>query len=202
MKHKLQNCLLISVSLVVMLLICTGMNSGAAQQRSQSSAATSPQEKRTIAAFESRVKQYLKQRDRVKGRVLPKLSKDSTPEQIQANEKAFVDALRTARASAKPGDIFSPNIAAYIRSKLKTEFKESDRKEIRKVVLDDEIKPIPIRINYPYPDENAFAEMPPTLLLKLPVLPKQVKYRYVRRNLFLVDTDNNLIIDYMLNALP
>jgi hypothetical protein len=202
MKHKLQNCLLISVSLVVMLLICTGMNSGAAQQRSQSSAATSPQEKRTIAAFESRVKQYLKLRDRVKGRVLPKLSKDSTPEQIQANEKAFVDALRTARASAKPGDIFSPNIAAYIRSKVKTEFKESDRKEIRKVVLDDEIKPIPIRINYPYPDENAFAEMPPTLLLKLPVLPKQVKYRYVRRNLFLVDTDNNLIIDYMLNALP
>jgi hypothetical protein len=201
MKHKLQNCLLISVSLVVMLLICTGMNSGAAQQGSQSSAATSPQEKRTIAAFGNRVKQYLKLRDRVKGKV-PKLSKDSTPEQIQANEKAFVDALRTARANAKPGDIFTPAIAAYIRTKLKTEFKESDRKEIRKIVLDDEIKPIPIRVNYPYPDENAFAEMPPTLLLKLPVLPKQVKYRYVGRNLFLVDTDNNLIIDYMPNALP
>ena len=201
MKHKLQNCLLISACLVMMVLICGVMNSGAAQQKSQSSPATSPQEKRTITAFENRVKQYLKLRDRVKGRV-PKLSKDSTPEQIQANEKAFVDGLRTARAKAKPGDIFTPDIATYIRSKVKTEFKESDRKEIRKVVLDDEIKPIPIRVNYPYPDENAFAEMPPTLLLKLPVLPKQVKYRYVGRNLFLVDTDNNLIVDYMPNALP
>ncbi len=44
--------------------------------------------------------------------------------------------------------------------------------------------------------------MPPTLLLKLPQLPKQLNYRYVGRNLMLVDTDNNIIIDYMLDALP
>jgi hypothetical protein len=29
-----------------------------------------------------------------------------------------------------------------------------------------------------------------------------VKYRFVGRNMLLVDRDNNLIIDYMLNALP
>ncbi len=56
--------------------------------------------------------------------------------------------------------------------------------------------------NYPYPDANAFTEMPATLLLKLPPLPKQVKYRDVGRNLFLVDSDNNLIIVYMADALP
>jgi hypothetical protein len=202
MKHKLQDCLLISASLLLLIMLpLAELETANAQKSLEPAAATSPQEKRTIAAFENRVKQYLKLRDRVKGKV-PKLSKDSTPEQIQANEKAFVDALRTARANAKPGEIFTADIAAYIRTKLKTEFKGSDRKEIRKIVLDDEIKPIPIRVNYPYPDENAFAEMPPTLLLKLPVLPKQVKYRYVGRNLFLVDTDNNLIIDYMLDALP
>ncbi|MGI8731920.1 MAG: hypothetical protein ACR2LM_01275 [Pyrinomonadaceae bacterium] len=44
--------------------------------------------------------------------------------------------------------------------------------------------------------------MPPTLLLKLPELPKEVKYRFVKRHLLLVDTDNGLIVDYMLNALP
>ncbi len=44
--------------------------------------------------------------------------------------------------------------------------------------------------------------MPATLLLKLPTLPKELKYRYVNRNLLLVDSDNNMIVDYMIDALP
>jgi ABC-type transporter MlaC component len=164
--------------------------------------AISPAEKETIKRFEKRVKQYVKLRNQVKGK-LPKLSKDSTPEQITAFEKASVEALRAARAGAKPGDLFTPDAAQYIRTTLKTELKPSEKKEIRKVVLDKETNiPVPLKINYPYPEPKEFVEMPPTLLLKLPQLPKQIKYRYVGRNLFLVDTDNNLIIDYMLDALP
>lgn len=160
-----------------------------------------PHEKQIVANFESRVKDYVKLRNDVKGK-LPKLSKDSTPEQIAAHEKAAVDALRVARAGAKPGDLFTKDIAGYIRATVKTEFKGTDEKEIRKVVMDDETKPIAVRINYEYPEANAFTEMPATLLLKLPQLPKEVKYRYVGKNLFLVDSDNNLIVDYMLNAQP
>ena len=44
--------------------------------------------------------------------------------------------------------------------------------------------------------------MPPTLLLRLPQLPKQVKYRFVRNNLFLVDRENALILDFMTEVLP
>jgi hypothetical protein len=161
-----------------------------------------PAEKESIKGFEERVRQYVKLRESVKGK-LPKLSKDSTPEQIAAFEKASVEALRTARAGAKPGDLFMPDVAKTIRTTLKTEFKPTEKKEIRKVVLDKETNiPVPMKINYPYPDPKEFVEMPPTLLLKLPQLPKQLKYRYVGRNLMLVDTDNNLIIDYMLDALP
>jgi hypothetical protein len=61
---------------------------------------------------------------------------------------------------------------------------------------------VPLRVNYPYPESKEFTEMPPTLLLMLPQLPKEVKYRFVGRNLLLVDRDNNVIIDYMTNALP
>jgi hypothetical protein len=162
----------------------------------------SPAEKQTIKRFEARVKQYVKLRERVKGKV-PRLSRDSTPEQIAAFEKASVEALRVARAGAKPGDLFTPDVAKLIRTTLKSQFKTSEKKEIRKVVLDNESNiPVPLKINYSYPDPKEFVEMPPALLLKLPQLPKQVKYRYVGRNLMLVDTDNNLIIDYMLDALP
>lgn len=162
----------------------------------------SPAERETIKRFEERVKQYVKLRESVKGKV-PKLSKDSTPEEIAAFEKASVEALQAARAGTRPGDLFTPDVATFIRTTLKTEFKPSEKREIRKVVLDKETNiPVPLKINYPYPDPKEFVEMPPTLLLKLPQLPKQVKYRYVGRNLMLVDTDNNLIIDYMLDALP
>jgi hypothetical protein len=162
----------------------------------------SPADKETIKKFDARVKQYVSLRSSLKAKA-PKLSKDSTPEQIQAAESALVEALRTGRAGAKAGDIFTPDIAQYIRTTLKREFKPDEKKEIRKVVLDKETNiPVTLRVNYPYPDPKEFVEMPATLLLKLPQLPKEVKYRYVNRNLILIDTDNNLIVDYMINALP
>jgi ABC-type transporter MlaC component len=161
-----------------------------------------PAEKETIKGFEQRVKQYVNLRGDVKAKV-PKLAKDSTPEQIQGAESAFAEALRGARAGAKPGDLFTADIAQYIRTTLKREVPPTEKKEIRKTVLDKETNiPVPLKVNYPYPDPKEFVEMPATLLLKLPPLPKELKYRYVGRNLMLVDTDNNLIVDYMVDALP
>jgi hypothetical protein len=100
--------------------------------------------------------------------------------------------------------LFTPDVAEFIRTTLKSEFKPTEKKEIRKLLQDDkEVNiPVPLKVNYTYPDPKEFVEMPATLLLKLPQLPKQVKYRYVGRTLMLLDTDNNLIIDYMLDALP
>jgi hypothetical protein len=162
----------------------------------------SPADKETIKRYEDRVKEYVSLRSSLKAKA-PKLSKDSTPEQIQAAETALVAVLRTSRASAQPGDIFTPEIAQYIRTTLKREFKPEEKKEIRKVVLEKETNiPVPLKVNYPYPDPKEFVEMPATLLLKLPTLPKELKYRYVNRDLLLVDSDNNMIVDYMIDALP
>jgi hypothetical protein len=162
----------------------------------------SPADKETIKGFDERVKQYLKVRNGVKAKA-PKLSKDSTPEEIQAAETAFNDGLRIARAAARPGDLFTPDIAQYIRTTLKREFTPTEKKEIKKVILDKETNiPVTMKVNYPYPDPKEFVEMPATLLLKLPQLPKELKYRYVGHTLLLLDTDSNLIVDYMINALP
>jgi len=57
-------------------------------------------------------------------------------------------------------------------------------------------------VNYPYPETKEIAEVPATLLLELPQLPKEVKYRFVGRHMLLVDTDYGIIVDYMLNTLP
>jgi hypothetical protein len=198
------------VAVFVMVFFATTLPSTSAQEKKvvkQIAAAEepvlSPADKETIKKFDDRVKQYVSLRSRLKEKA-PKLSKESTPEEIQAAESALLEVLRTNRAGAKTGDIFTPDIAQYIRTTLKREFKPAEKKEIRKVVADDKETNIPVtlKVNYPYPDPKEFVEMPATLLLKLPPLPKEVKYRYVGRNLILIDTDNNMIVDYMIDALP
>jgi hypothetical protein len=44
--------------------------------------------------------------------------------------------------------------------------------------------------------------MPPTLLQKLPKLPKELEYRIVGHNLVLLDTEPNLVVDVLSNAIP
>jgi hypothetical protein len=174
----------------------------AGQQKSNAIRVVSPErEKQSIAALNRHVKDYLKQRDRVKAK-LPVLSKDATPEEIDAYQKSFVAELRAMRAGTKQGYIFNPEIASYLRTMIKTEFPPREKAEIREVILEAETKGVPLRVNYPYPDTKELTQIPPTLLLKLPQLPAEVKYRYVGRHMLLVDTDNGLIVDYMLDALP
>ena len=164
--------------------------------------ALSAADKETAAAFEKRVKEYVGLREGLEDE-MPKPPKDATPEQIEAHKAAFQERVRAARSGAKQGDVFTPEAARLVRAVIKDEFKGRERQELRKEVLvEAENKAVPVRVNYPYPETQELLEMPPTLLLRLPQLPKQVKYRFVRGNLLLVDRENGLIIDYMTDALP
>lgn len=162
----------------------------------------SANEKRIVETFEKRVKEYAKMREQLEEK-MPKLSKEAKPEEIQAHKKQFQDRVRAARVGAKQGDVFTPEAVAFIRAIIKDDFKGRERVEFRDTVLREaENKAVPLRVNYPYPETQELLEMPPTLLLRLPQLPKQIRYRFVGRNLLLVDRENGLIVDYMTNALP
>jgi hypothetical protein len=156
----------------------------------------------TAEAFEKRVKDYVKLREGIEEK-LPKLSKEAKPEEIEVHKKQFQQSVRAARTGAKQGDMFTPDAANLIRAIIKEEFKGKDRVELRKTVLvEAENTGTPLRVNYPYPEVKEQLEMAPTLLLKLPQLPKQIRYRFVGRNMLLVDRENGLIIDYMTDAIP
>ena len=177
------------------------LSSGPTQAQPTTTPQLSAADKEAVKRFEDRVKDYVKLRSSVKAR-LPRLSKDATPEQIETYRKNFEAALRAARAGAQRGDIFNTEGSDYIRRALKTNFQGKDRVELREIVFDGETPTIKVRVNYPYPEPAALTEMPPTVLLNLPQLPPEVKYRFVGHNLLLVDRDNNVILDYMTNALP
>lgn len=168
----------------------------------QQSAAFNSNNKQIAETFEKRAKEYSRLRERLEEQ-MPKLSQEAKPEEIQTHKKQFQDRVRAARVGAKPGDVFTPEAAAMIRAIIKDEFKGRERVELRDTVLrESDVKAVPLRVNYPYPESQEVLEMAPTLLMKLPQLPKQLRFRFVGRNLLLIDRENGLIVDYMTNALP
>jgi len=191
-------------------LLCLGVLFGVASavfaQQSKNAAlappaVVSPADKAAIAAFEKQVNAYVELRKKIRANA-PKLSKDSTPEQLHAYRTALEESLRNSRAGAKRGELFRPETADYIRRTLKTEFQGKDRKELRDTIFETETQGVVLRVNYPYAETAELSEMPATLLTKLPQLPKEVRYRFVGRNMLLVDRESNVIIDYMPDALP
>jgi hypothetical protein len=194
-----------SLSLACCALLLFGGIDAALAQSSQTSALAPPvisaEDKAAIQTFEKQVKEYIDLRNKVRANA-PKLSKDSTPEQIQAYRSALEQSLRTARPNAKRGEFFVPSVADYIRRTLKNEFKGKDRQQLRETVFETETTGVVLRVNYPYADSAELSEMPATVLAKLPQLPKELRYRFVGRNMLLVDRESNVIIDFMPEALP
>jgi hypothetical protein len=186
LRSKLVFCL-------VLLSALSLAESGSPAQQQHTAPVLTAGEKETVKSFENRVKEYVKLRERVEAKQLPGHSKDAKPEEIEAHKKAFEEMVRNARRGAKPGDLFSTDIAGYIRATIRTEFKGTDRKQLRETVLEADTKGVPLRVNYPYPETKELTQIPPTLLLKLPQLPKQVKFRFVGRHLLLVDRENPLL---------
>jgi hypothetical protein len=160
----------------------------------------SESEKKIVADFETAAKNYAAITERVR-KQLPKLPDKATPEQIVAHKTALRQGVQMTWANAKPGDIFTPAAAAFIKTRIKTEFKGWERSDLRKTVLEADTK-VPLKINTPYPESKELVEMSPALLLALPQLPKQLRYRFVTRSLVIMDRDNGLLVDYLKDALP
>jgi len=191
------NLLLAIVGAVTLCLLTVDQSA-----KGQTAPALSANDKQIAETFEKRAKEYAKMREQLETQ-MPKLSKEAKAEEIEAHKKQFQERVRAARVGAKQGDVFTPEAASLIRAIIKDEFKGKERIEFRDTVLHEaDTKAVPLRVNYPYPESQELLEMPATLLLRLPQLPKQVRYRLVGPNLLLVDRENGLIVDYMTKALP
>ncbi|HEY7913352.1 MAG TPA: hypothetical protein VIG62_15675 [Blastocatellia bacterium] len=202
MRRTGNNRIVLAIAVVIGLcLVSMPASAARAFQEPKSRPAPPVASRQVITGFQKRVEQYVKMREGLEEK-LPKLPKESTPEQIEAHEKTFQEMVRAARAGAKPGDILTPDIARIIRATIKDEFKGAERRELRKEVLEADTKGVPLKVNYPYPEVKELLQVPATLLLRLPQLPKQIRYRFVGRHLLLMDRENHLIIDFMTNALP
>ena len=150
--------------------------------------------------FRTRVEKYAEQRAAIESK-FPPLDKQSSAVMIAAHKNRLLKSITAARRDAKRGSIFTSRAERLIRSIITEHYSDSIRAKLRKELLEAENASVPVSVNRVYPESAEMLEMPPALLLVLPGLPKGVRYRLVGTNLLLVDSENNLIIDYMTNVL-
>src|SRR5579872_936512 len=169
----------------------------AALSLAQTSGGSNPA--RVVAEFEQRAKQYLDWRETTVGKApYP----TNSPRKIVAARQELANRVRVSRAGAKQGEVFTPEIANYFRREITATFNGRYGKRIRSSLKNSEPSEIHLEINQSYPEKVALQSTPPTLLLNLPELPKGLEYRIVGRELVLRDSDANIIVDYIQNALP
>ncbi len=154
----------------------------------------------TLQDFETRVDRYLSVRRKAGSGLLP-LKPTNDPAQIKAEENALAAAIREARADAKPGDILTPEVQDEIRRLIAPQLKGKKGEHAKAVLGDDAPAEVPYKVNAKYPEGTSLPSVPSKLLLNLPMLPRELEYRIVGRTLILRDTDADLIVDFMANAI-
>ena len=153
--------------------------------------------------FDSRIKAYAALRDKL-GKGDASLDETSKPKEIVDAGQALAARIQAARATAKPGDIFTPGIQAQFKRLLNPEMKGTGGQNTRGIIKDEGPGRggFPLAVNLAYPKDQPFGTVPPNILKTLPLLPEHIEYRFVDRHLILHDTRANLIIDFFPNAIP
>src|SRR6266850_1876067 len=153
--------------------------------------------------FQKRIDAYMAIHKAAAKNSLP-IKETKNPAEIKAAQQALAAKIRAARATAKPGEILTPEIRNKFRRLMYPELKGTSGRETKEELTEDvherdegKPKPVPMKINAAYPEGNALATTPPNLLLNLPKLPEELEYRFVDKTLILRDVQANIIVDFI-----
>jgi len=143
-----------------------------------------------VEDFTARVSSYYElRRNLQKG--LPVLRVTDYPAEILSTQLALAERIRVARKGARSGEIFTPSIRVEFRKVLSLEVDANTLAAI----MDDNPGRFSHHINSIYREGEPFSTMPPNILAALPRLPDDLQYRFLGRDLILLDTAANVILD-------
>jgi hypothetical protein len=170
-----------------------------------------------LARFQHEIEEYVELHQELLRRI-PTVTPQSTAEEIEAHHLKMRNAIREERRKERPGDILKPQVAAAFRRIIEKELTGTDGRAVLEALRqgNPSVEGVPtatapnaairkrvtVAVNAAYPEDAPVSSVPPHLLLKLPQLPEQVKYRFVGRDLILSDAEANVILDYLKDVLP
>ena len=158
----------------------------------------------SIQRFQNAVAAYLMLRDAVT-KTLPPGEISPDPKNFMIAVDAAAAALRAARPWAAEGDLINAEAGALFRERIRATLVDSGCTvaDILADERDDERAPLPPRpIVHDHFDWSWGSFMPACVLSVLPPLPDQLQYRFVQRDLVLVDIGADLVVDVLPDALP
>jgi len=164
----------------------------------------SPADAQALATMTARLGEYVDLHTKIE-RSMPKLPKEATPAQIDKNQRALEKLVREARATAKPGDIFTPEARPVIERLLASVFGGPDGKQLRISIMDESQAPpsaAKLVVNSRYPDTVPLTTVPPQVLQTLPKLTEDLEYRFIGDSLILLDVHAHVVADFIEHAIP
>lgn len=149
-----------------------------------------------VADFSARVEAYAALRRSLE-QGLPGLVVTANHSEIRRAEEALARRIRQAREGARQGNIFTAEINAAFKQLLRGVTKPG----ICAAILEDNPGRTTYRTSRPYSRDEPLSTVPPSVLNVLPVLPDDVQYRFIDRDLILYDTRANMMLDRITSAI-
>jgi hypothetical protein len=200
-------------------LVCAALGAGCHDRRPPeiAPAQTVKMDSELLDEFYDEIQDYVRLR-RSAVDVVPPLPPAATAEQIATRQKALTAAIVKFRRQARQGEIFTPEIEAAFRRVFKEVFASPEGPAMLQEIHsgNPKVEGVPNSsdpskearrnvnpgVNVVYPDDAPFSSVPPSLLLKIPALPQEVRYRFVGRALIVRDTEANVILDFIRDIVP
>ena len=203
----MQGQLSCGVMLLSSLLVAACSSESAHAKRSPEPAAQSTAPKtnpdaETLVDFKKRIDGYMALHNKLE-KEAPPLKETTDPAKIKASQDVLAMKIREARKDARQGDIFTPEIRQLLRRLMYPEVKGPEGRATKAAITEEshEVKSVPLKVNAEYPDTAPLMTVPPNILAALPKLPEDLEYRFVSRNMILLDTHANVIVDFVPNAI-
>ena len=153
----------------------------------------------TVKDFQGRITNYLSAKKKQDIATKPTDSPDKLAQQKQRTREK----TQAARPGAQRGDIFTPAVTAYFKKQIEATLRGPGGDKVRASLRHAEPLPnVQLEVNAKYPRNLPLQSTPPTLLMRLPHLPKELQYRIVGSTLVLYDMSSDLIVDFIPNAVP
>jgi hypothetical protein len=160
-------------------------------------------EEETLEQFDRTIDDFVALHRRIERTLPPTRMFDDAREMLAARE-ALRQAIVAARGDARRGDVFTPLVSQVLRERLLRAIRwhQHDPAEILADNRAERLPGAPMpQVNQPFP-WGLGAAMWPTLLRVLPELSDELEYRFVDRDLVLIDVHANLVVDILSDALP
>ena len=159
-------------------------------------------ERAAILAFREAVEAYAVLHRRLES-TLPAYGPSPSPTAVHEREVEFERRLAAERRDAPEGALFVSPVQPLIRQALARLLAGSQGQALVGIIHEeDDERPSRARVNTRYPDAVPLSSVPTTVLAVLPPLPEELEYRFVGRDLILLDTGARLVADRLPGVLP